>query len=197
MVRELSNDAALRGKVIPLAFHVDYWDRLGWRDPFSSSDWTHRQAFYVRAMRLPSAYTPQMVVNGTRQFSGANAHALDAALAEESRQAPFGTVRVTATRDAVLHVTVNATVTSPQPTDVVLAIVEDGVSTKVRAGENSGMTIDDDAIVRKLMRLGMGTTAMNVAITPDKSWNLARLGVVVFLQDRKTMAIRGAASAHL
>jgi len=194
LVRELANDAALRGKVIPLAFHVDYWDRLGWRDPFSSPDWSHRQSFYVRALRLPSGYTPQMVVNGARQFVGSNAHALDAALVEESRQAPFGSVRVTASRDSVLHVAVIANVARTEPTDVMLAVVENGISTKVMGGENGGMTIDDEAVVRKLIRVGTGSTAMNVAIALDKSWNPARLGVVAFLQDRKTLAIRGASA---
>jgi hypothetical protein len=197
LVRELANDAALRGKVIPLAFHVDYWDRLGWRDPFSSPDWSRRQSFYVRALQLPSGYTPQMVVNGARQFVGSNAGALDAALAEESKQAPFGTVRVSATRGDPLKVTVHATVTSDKPTDVMLALVEDGIATKVPAGENAGRTIENDAIVRKLIRVGTGSTEMTVSISVDKAWNPARLGVVAFLQDRKTLAIRGAAAAHL
>ena len=196
MVRELSSDAALRGKVIPLAFHVDYWDRLGWRDPFSAADWTRRQQVYAAALHLPSAYTPQMVVNGDRQFVGSNAHALDAALADESKQVPFGTVRVSMSRDAALHVAVNAKVTSPQPADVVLVVFENGISTKVTAGENDGRTIDNDAIVRRLMRVATGSVDTTVSIPIDKSWNAARLGVVVFLQDRKTLAIRGAAIAQ-
>ena len=196
MVRELANDAALRGKVIPLAFHVDYWDRLGWRDPFSSVDWTRRQQFYVRALSLNSAYTPQMVVNGSRQFVGSNAHALDAALAEESKQAPFGTVRVSLTRGDPLKVTVSAKVTSDKPADVMLALYEDGIATKVQAGENAGMTIENEAIVRKLIRVGTGSTDMMVSIAPDKAWNPSRLGAVAFLQDRKTLTIRGAAAAR-
>lgn len=195
MVRELATDAALRGKVIPLAFHVDYWDHLGWRDPFSAADWTRRQQLYAGALRLRSAYTPQMVVNGARQFVGSNAVALDAALAEESKQAPFGSVRVSAKRDSALHVSVGAKVTAAQPVDVVLAVFENGISTNVLAGENSGRTIDDDAVVRRLMRVGTGTTEMNVTIALDKGWNPARLGVAAFLQDRKTLAIRGAAVA--
>src|SRR5439155_23043220 len=136
LIRTLARDASLRGKVIPLAFHVDYWDRLGWRDPFSAADWSRRQSFYVRALSLRGGYTPQMVVNGERQFVGSNAHALDAALAEESRQAPFGSVRVTVMRaGAVLAANVSAKVTSAAPTDVVLALVENGISTKVTAGE--------------------------------------------------------------
>lgn len=197
MVRELATDTTLRGKVIPLAFHVDYWDRLGWRDPFSSPDWSHRQAFYVRAMHLQSAYTPQMVVNGARQFTGSHASELDTALAEESKQAPFGTVRVSVTRGDPLKVSVNANVTSDKPTDVMLALVEDGITTKVQAGENAGWTIENDAIVRKLIRVGTGSTETTASIPLDKGWNASRLGVVAFLQDRKTLVIRGAAAARL
>jgi len=197
LVRELATDTALRGKVIPLAFHVDYWDRLGWRDPFSSPDWSHRQAFYVRAMHLQSAYTPQMVVNGARQFTGSHSSELDTALAEESKQAPFGTVRVSVTRGDPLKVSVNANVTSDKPTDVMLALVEDGITTKVQAGENAGWTIENDAIVRKLIRVGTGSTETTASIPLDKGWNASRLGVVAFLQDRKTLVIRGAAAARL
>ena len=66
LIHDIANDPAMRGRVIPLAFHVDYWDSLGWRDPFSSVDWTQRQTRYARTMRLSSAYTPQAVVNGSR-----------------------------------------------------------------------------------------------------------------------------------
>lgn len=198
MVRELATDAALRGKVIPLAFHVDYWDRLGWRDPYSAPDWSRRQQFYVRALRLTSAYTPQMVVNGSRQFVGTNSGALDAALAEQSQQPPFGSVRVSlAHAGGAMNATVSATVTSATPTDVVLAVFEDGATTKVMAGENSGRSIDNDAIVRRLLRVATGSVETSVPIPIEKTWTPAHLGVAVFLQDRKTLAIRGAAVGHL
>ena len=181
---------------LPLAFHVDYWDRLGWRDPFSAAEWSRRQSFYVRALGLPGGYTPQMVVNGARQFVGSNAHALDAALAEESRQAPFGSVRVSLARgDGALKASVSAKVTSAAPTDVVLALVENGISTKVTGGENGGTTIDNDAIVRRLMRVATGSVETTVSIPLEKTWNAAHLGVVVFLQDRKTLTIRGAVAS--
>lgn len=186
-------NAALRGKVIPLAFHVDYWDRLGWRDPFSAPAWTRRQQLYAGALHLPSAYTPQMVVNGLRQFVGSNERALDAALAEESKQPPFGTVHVSATRDSALHVTVNANLT--RSADVVVAVFENGITTKVTAGENDGWTIDNDAVVRRLQKIAVDSTDMTVTIPIDKAWNPAHLGVAVFLQEPRTMLIRGAAVA--
>jgi hypothetical protein len=194
LVRELTTDAALRGKVIPLAFHVDYWDRLGWRDPFSAADWTRRQQVYAAALHLPSAYTPQMVVNGTRQFVGSNGHALDAALADETKQPPFGTVSVSATRDGHA-LAAKVTATAPSSANVVLAVFENGLVTKVEAGENSGWTIDNEAVVRRLVKVAAGSVDTTVSIPLDKSWNPAHLGVAAFLQDRKTMAIRGAAVA--
>src|SRR5205085_6783021 len=76
----ISKLAQNRGQVIPLAYHVDYWDRQGWRDPFSSSEWTARQMMYIRGFALNSAYTPQAVVNGTRQFVESSSTAMNAAI---------------------------------------------------------------------------------------------------------------------
>src|SRR3954452_18668487 len=72
LIHDIANDPAIRGRVIPLAFHVDYWDSLGWRAPFSSAEWPQRQARYARTMRLWSVYPPQPVVSGRRYFVGSN-----------------------------------------------------------------------------------------------------------------------------
>src|SRR5947209_6278424 len=94
LLSDLAHDASLRGRVIPLAFHVDYWDRLGWRDPFSSAEWSRRQYFYVRALSVASAYTPQIVVNGAQQFVGSDRAALEEALVAMSHRKPTGDVQV-------------------------------------------------------------------------------------------------------
>src|SRR5438105_829629 len=99
LIHGIANDPAMRGRVIPLAFHVDYWDSLGWRDPFSSAEWTQRQARYARTMRLSSAYTPQAVVNGTREFVGSNRSALSAALEKASNDKALAEITLTARRE--------------------------------------------------------------------------------------------------
>lgn len=186
LIAQLKNE---RG-VIPLAFHVDYWDRLGWRDPFSSRQWTQRQMMYVGSMKLNSAYTPQAVINGRVQLVGSAKAAMLSAIADASQKPPVGNVSLTAKRDgntitAVIHAN------APANYDVVLAVFENGVSTNIAAGENSGRRQTDDAIVRLIRRASDGT----ITIPVSPSWK--NLGVAVFLQDRDTLAIGNAATARL
>ncbi len=195
IVREIADDPALRGKVIPLAYHVDYWDRPEWRDPFSSREWSRRQMFYTRSFRLDSAYTPQMVVNGSRQFVGSHASDLQQAIAEQSQQAAFGTVSIAVANG---QATVVANVTSGKPTDIVLAIVEREAKMKIEGGENAGRAADDAAIVRRLTRvdtIAKGATRKVVPLNVDRAWR--GVTAVVFLQERATLAIRGASSVSI
>ena len=182
LISELRNT---RG-VVPLAFHVDYWDRLGWKDPFSSKLWTQRQMMYVGSMKLNSAYTPQAVVNGAKQLVGSSRGALMAAVVEASKQPAVGTVSVQATR--TLNA-VNAMVqaSAPEGYDIVLALFQNRVTTNIRSGENAGRVETVDAVVRRLQRVTNGTVTLPV----EASWR--DLGVAVFLQNRETLEIRNAA----
>ena len=192
LIHEIAHDPALRGRVIPLAFHVDYWDRLGWRDPFSSAEWSQRQARYVRTMHLSSGYTPQAVVNGTREFVGSNRPALSAALEKASNEKPRTEVTLTIHREAnSLIATIQATV--PANDDLMLAIVEDGVTTKIEHGENAGRTITNDAIVRKLIRVQAGQMTITVPIEP--AWR--NISADAFMQDRTTLAVGAVAAAQV
>ena len=176
-------------KVIPLAFHVDYWDRLGWRDPFSAREWSARQYAYVGKMKLSGAYTPQVIVNGTRQMIGSNRSQVINAIEVESKRQVAGSVRVSFDGKVA---TVNAT--SPVPIDLILVVVESGALTDIQRGENSGLKLKNDSIVRRLYRLGEvnGKAEQKVTIDVDPSWNRSKLSVVAFLQDRATMKIDAA-----
>ena len=175
--------------VIPLAFHVDYWDHLGWKDAFSSPQWTQRQLMYVRAMHLRSAYTPQAVVNGSVEFVGSSPGRMTSAIREASQRAAIGSVTVSASRSGN---TITATVKADAPAgyDIVLALVENQVRTRIEAGENAGTIPMENAIVRRLRRVSNGT----VTLPADPSWR--DLGVVVFLQNRATLSIGNAAASY-
>ncbi|MEA2161983.1 MAG: hypothetical protein QOK37_110 [Thermoanaerobaculia bacterium] len=191
LIHEIARDPALRGRVIPLVFHVDYWDQLGWRDPFSSAEWTQRQVRYTRAMRLSSSYTPQAVVGGTRQFVGSSRSALNGALEAASNVKPAGEVALTVRREGnALIATIHARV--PAGHDLFLAVTEDDLITKVAHGENAGRTLTNDAIVRRLVRVTPGQTMVSIPV--DAAWR--NLTAVAFLQNRRTLAIGAAAVAR-
>jgi len=190
LIHDIANDPALRGRVIPLAFHVDYWDSLGWRDPFSSAEWTQRQARYARTMHLSSAYTPQAVVNGTRGFVGSNRSALNAALEKASSEKSRTEITLTARREGnSLIADIHANVAAND--DLMLAIVEDGVTTKIEHGENAGRTLTNDAIVRKLVHVAPGETTVRL----DPAWR--NVSATAFVQDRNTLAIGVAATTQV
>jgi len=174
---------ALDSSAIVLSEHVDYWDHLGWRDPFSSRQYTLRQMAYVRSFSLSSAYTPQAVVGGSREMVGSRADALRAAIAEASNRKPEGSVRI-----AINGGTANVRAETPQGRDLVIVAFEDGATTQVASGENAGQTIANDSIVRQITRVS--ASEANVALPANAS------GVAAFLQDPKTMRIYAATAAR-
>jgi hypothetical protein len=190
----ISKLAQNRGQVIPLAFHVDYWDRQGWRDPFSSREWTARQMMYVHQFALNGAYTPQAVVNGSRQFVGSSSSAMQTAIAEASRAKNVGSIALTVARHgAKIDGSVHAE--APPDSDVVVVLFEDGLTTHIERGENQGSTAVDNAIVRRIVRVGSGPVTKTIAIDADPAWK--NLGVVAFVQDRTTLAITSATVRYL
>src|SRR3982751_4694268 len=121
--------------VVPLAYHVDYWNHLGWSDPFSSAAWTQRQMEYVHAFHLEGAYTPEAVVNGSTQLIGSDASGLRSSIRSAARKMPQADVGLRTAPGGRVHVTASSKLSN---VDVVVAIVEDGIVTSVRRGENAG-----------------------------------------------------------
>ncbi len=192
VIHDLNRDPALRGHVIALAYHVDYWDSPGWRDPFSSAEWTQRQVRYVRTLHRPSPYTPQAVVGGTHEFVASDRSALNAALEHASNDKPAGEVALTALRERdTVVTTIHATV--PSGADLMLALTQDDITTKIKHGENAGLTLTNDAIVRRLVRVEPGQTTVSFKIDP--AWR--NLSVAAFVQDRNTLAIGAAEGAQV
>ena len=187
LLRKLTRDPKLQGRVIPLAYHVDYWNSLGWRDPFSAPEWSQRQRDYVRALRLESAYTPQMVVNGTRQMVGSSSFEIDRAIEEESKRKPEArlTLRLEGGQAIVQAQTA-------KPAELIVVAFENGAVTRVERGENSGRTLANDAIVRQLVRVGTvrGNEEKRVPLTLGPN-----MGAVAFLQEAGTRRIVAAAAA--
>ncbi len=185
LLRRIAHDPKLRGKVVPLAYHVDYWNHLGWRDPYSSREWSQRQGDYVRAMKVGSAYTPQIVVNGTRQMVGSNAFGVYVAIEEESWRKQQGDVRVILQGgDAIVHAS-----TSRPNLELVVVTFADAADTRVVAGENGGKTLMNDVVARSLSRVD---AQPGKAIETRVALNGAS-GAAAFLQEKGTRRIVAAA----
>ncbi|MEO7673436.1 MAG: DUF1223 domain-containing protein [Pyrinomonadaceae bacterium] len=175
-------------EVITLAFHVDYWDRLGWKDAYSSAEFSERQNQYVRRMRLDSSYTPQMVVDGQDEFVGSNGgRAADAIT--RAANSPKAAVEIKlANGNAQIELTALPT---HEAATVYLAVAEDGIVTDVRSGENGGKKLPHISVVRKLDLVGQVNSGdrsfkATAKVTADSAWNQVKLKYIVFAQEDAT-----------
>lgn len=195
--------------VIGLSEHVDYWNRLGWKDPFSSPQFSARQSDYSRAFRSSQIYTPQMIVDGTEQFVGSEGRKLRRAISNtRHRQKADVTVSVAPEghKDAVsLNIRASGfhkDVQSPR-VNVLLAITEDNLQVRVPRGENAGKSLKHQRVVRRLEVLDeIDTEAAEAFSTTarvrlDPAWKRAHLRAIVFLQDRNSRRVLGATEQRL
>ena len=145
--------ATIDSNIYPLSFHVDYWNRLGWKDPLSSSEFSERQRNYSRQLNLESVYTPQLVVNGEYELVGSNRGkteaAIKTALKENARvQLNFDKVTISENKiNFIVHAEGDF-----KKTELLVALVQKQVTIKVRAGENSGATLSHTNVVRVFSR---------------------------------------------
>lgn len=183
-------------QVLVLSEHVDYWNRLGWRDPFSTHGFSERQSSYADSFKNDGVYTPQMVVDGRAEFVGSNGTNAKKAIADAAAQSK---ARVTISGTDKLTVNVED-VPGSADADVLLAVTETGLHSDVRSGENSGHLLSHTGVVRRLTVLGR-THAGSFSSQTDpqiaSDWKRANLQAIVFVQDPKTKHILGAASIKL
>ena len=196
-------------QIIALELHVDYWDEEGWHDPFSSSQFTRRQKDYVYTFNLPSAYTPEMVVDGTTEFVGSDSRRALAAI-ERAALTPKANLQVEQRHDAIsgpqtprFHASLPALNgwNSKHGADVLIAVTEDNLASNVTRGENAGAHLNHRAVVRELRLLGRVDSFGAFSADPDlnllRYWKPENLHVVVFAQDRSTRQVLAASMISL
>lgn len=197
-------------EVIALAQHVDYWNNLGWTDPFATHEASERQGDYAGAFGNDGVYTPQMVIDGRTEFPGGNSgKALDA-IAQAARE-PKAEVELTRASaqegaDGALRLAVRVlklpNLTDGDTVDVMLAVTESDLSSDVQRGENAGHKLVHVGVVRNLSKIGFvsATDAPFTAeptVALDKGWRRENLRAVVFLQEHTSRRVVGAVSLKL
>ena len=201
LLAELQKDQPVEGaEVVALGLHVDYWDKLGWRDQFSSASFTERQQSYARVFGPDRVYTPQMVVDGQAELVGSDRSA--AALAIRTAAArPHLAVHIAArgSGDALrMSIEAPALPSGSEPVQVLAAVTESGLTSEVQRGENRGHTLQHVAVARKVQALGQLGPDAFVAEGQwrvERTWKPAGLRAIVWLQGTKTKHVYGAASA--
>ncbi|MBA4119766.1 MAG: DUF1223 domain-containing protein [Isosphaera sp.] len=182
----IADAGAKNAAVYALSFHVNYWDNLGHPDPFASAAFTDRQYAYADAFRARSVYTPQMVINGSAEFVGSDAKQAARQIEAALSRGTAGTLGLTAARrgDAA-EVALDAR-GLPEGAVVHVALVERGLKTAVRRGENAGRTLAHDNVVRAFATLAPrpaaeGPATITLKAPAGLNWDNAH--VVAYAQD--------------
>jgi len=181
------------GTVIALSFHVDYWNYLGWADPFSSAAYSKRQRWYSRLSGQRSVYTPQMVVDGSDAFVGSNARQARTAIDRHAQRLKPSVIELSVEPGAALNVSYQVD-NAPGEAYLHLALVQMHAQTDVERGENGGSTLSHTGVVRDF-----ATTRFSKATKGQ--WSAGpveapQLRVVAYVQDPVTGEVLGAASGE-
>ncbi len=152
-----------RADVLPLAFHVDYWDRLRWKDPFSSAAATARQRSYATRLDAPTIYTPQMVIDGRTDVVGSYRDRVLAAI-DKARAASVAVPLTLSVRDEAIDVRIGAA--DAKPAKLWLVGFDRHHVTKIGAGENGGRSLAEWHLVRGVTTLAAWTGTAHEATVP-------------------------------
>lgn len=186
-------------QAIVLSEHVTYWNRQGWRDPFSLDAMTERQERYVARFALESSYTPQLVVDGAAQVVGNDAAAVTGAVAHAAASPKTDLViRAANWKDGAVQFSVHGVVGSGERLSA--AVAEDATRSEVARGENAGRTLHHVAVVRNLKEFGSEQADGRLLRVPATNLSSAEKGplrLVVFMVDQKTGHVTAVAERTL
>jgi hypothetical protein len=192
--------------LIVLSEHVDYWDDIGWRDPYSSREYTERQDAYAGQFGLGSVYTPQMVIDGHLQLVGSDERgaitAIESATKAEKVPVSVSLIRFEANNMVTLHVSAGQLPASigARSVNVLIAMADDSDESYVRHGENAGRTLEHVAVLRSLTRVGKvdesGDFSQDVRIRIARQ-NAGNLRVVAIVQEAPAGRVLGVGSARI
>jgi hypothetical protein len=191
--RLLPQLASENTNVIPLSFHVDYWNQLGWTDPFSHAEFSDRQKEYARQFRLESIYTPQLIINGEFEMVGSNRSTAETDIKNVLNEKPRVEIKVDQVKKENNKISVSCTLTGNiDQTDLVAALVQKHAEVKVKAGENGGAKLSHTNVVRSfLQKTAQQKINFDIDIPSDLTEDNMQL--IVYTQEKKNLRITGVA----
>jgi hypothetical protein len=189
-------------EVVVLSEHVNYWDDGGWRDPYSLQEVTTRQGVYASRFRSEGPYTPQMVIDGNKEFVGSDERKAVQAIENEAQvqKVPISLSAIQAEGESTLGVHVESGPLTPaKSADILLAVADDSDQSNVRHSENAGRNLTHVAVVRTLAKVG--TIGPGVAFSKDLKMSTANtnhhdLRIIAFMQETEDGRVLGVGAAR-
>jgi len=203
LLQKLDQQPVAGEEMIVLSEHVDYWNHIGWKDPYSARFYSDRQGIYAKRLGLSDVYTPQMVVDGTTQFTGS-----DAALAEKAFAVALTKPKIAVRLSSVSPGTTNVLLAHLETgalqeafglreVDIYIAVALNRAESQVSGGENSGRRLSHTAVVKSIVKVGRlrkgQTFAQDVQLKLDPGTDTRNLRLIAFVQEPGQGRVIGAA----
>jgi len=199
--RLLPQLAATDASIIPLSFHVDYWDRYGWKDPFSNASFTARQGEYAKQFKLESIYTPQLVINGEYELVGSNRKLAETDINKLLKEEASVQLTIDDVKKENDKLSVSCLLKGKfQNCDLLAAVVQKHAEVDVKAGENHGVKLSHTNVVRSFLKLP-AKEKMDFQIpvpgelyNDKSSVNKQNWQLIIYTQRKDDLKITGAAT---
>jgi hypothetical protein len=182
-------------KVLILDFHVDYWNNLGWTDPYSSKTYSERQARYSKVFKGAGLYTPQMVVNGKEEFVGSDEDKANEVIGQSMKEKPAMTLKINSILPAQDSISISFDAKDVPANSVLnIALTQNSATSHVLKGENQGKTLTHHNVVRVFDTFGLETGSGNATVKIPSYAMPAGEGfsLVAYAQDAKNMQVLAA-----
>jgi hypothetical protein len=202
LLQKLDRQPVVGEEMIVLSEHVDYWNHIGWKDPYSSRFYSDRQSAYARRLGLSDVYTPQMIVDGSSQFVGSDeelaAKAFAKALAKPKVGVSLSSVSIGTTNVLRAHLETGVLLESfdLRTADVYVVVALNRAESHVAHGENAGRTLAHTAVVRSIVRVGSlhqgQTFAQDIQVRLDPGIDTHNMRLIAFVQESGQGRVIGA-----
>jgi len=203
LLQKLDRQPISGEEMIVLSEHVDYWNHIGWKDPYSSRFYSDRQNAYARRLGLSDVYTPQMIVDGTSQFVGSDEGLADKAFAKAMTKPKItvglSSVSIASTNALLAHMETGVLQESfgLRAADVCVAVALNRAQSQVAHGENAGRTLEHTAVVRRIVKVGSiqqgQAFAQDIQVKLDPGTDIHNLRLIAFVQEPGQGRVIGAA----
>jgi len=183
--------------VLVVGYHVDYWNKLGWKDVFSDASFTQRQEYYSNIFHLNSIYTPQVVVNGKKEFIGSNKSKLISSIDEQLNERSAVSIKLNAVQNTEGKIDVHYSVegVDAKKEQAILVLLQKMATHEIKKGENKGMTLHHINIVRNIFYLPL--IERTTSFTIPAGFSKEDFFVSGFIQDKKSGKIKAIQSSQV